>query len=111
MGNSKQDPKKTVIDQPLLTTEARLVRLQEAALTLAEERILNGTASNQLIIKCLEYRPELEKAERELKATQAELAKAKAENLQSAKRTEELYEKVISSVRVYMGVADDGEDI
>lgn len=94
------------------TPEGREAQLIAAAVDLAEKRILDGTASNQLLIHFLKRADPKEKIEKEILERQKDLIVAKTENLESQKRTEELYQKAINAMKVYsgQGIPDD-EDL
>ena len=85
------------------TPEGREAQLIAAAVDLAEKRILDGTASNQLLIHFLKRADPKEKIEKEILERQKDLIVAKTENLESQKRTEELYQKAIDAMRIYNG--------
>ena len=76
--------------RPALTPEARENQMIALAVDLAEKQLLEGTASSQVITHYLKLGTTKEKLEREILEKQKELIEAKTENLQSAKRIEEL---------------------
>ena len=77
--------------RPALTPEARENQMIALAVDLAEKQLLEGTASSQVITHYLKLGTTKEKLEREILEKQKALIEAKTENLQSAKRIEELY--------------------
>lgn len=85
------------------TPEGREAQLIAAAVDLAEKRILDGTASNQLLIHFLKRADPKEKIEKEILERQKDLIIAKTENLESQKKTEELYQRAINAMKVYTG--------
>lgn len=90
--------------------EARERRLASLAMDRAEQQLIDGTASSQVITHFLklasrDYELQIEKLEEENK-----LLRAKTENLQSQKRTEEFYAKVLHAMGVYSGTIDETED-
>lgn len=96
--------------RPALTPESREQQLIAAAMDLAEEQILNGTASSQVIAHFLKlgstkYQIEKRKLERE-----TDLLEAKTEMIKSAEHIEELYSEAIDAMRVYSGSGDVKDD-
>lgn len=97
---------------PSTTPEGRESQLISAAIDLAEEQLLNGTASAQVITHYLKLGTERERRENLLLQKQIELAEAKVESLKSARRVEELYADAIKAMKRYSGHGDeDAEDI
>ena len=94
---------------PALTPEARENQLIAAATNLAEEQILNGTASNQVIIHYLKLGSSKGRLENEKLREENKLLKAKTENLESQKRVEELYAEAVNAMRTYSGQDTDLE--
>ena len=88
---------------PARTPEERENQLISAAFDLAEKKILEGTASSQLITYVLKLGNEKERLERDILASQRKLMDAKTENLASSKRIEELYNNAINAMRHYNG--------
>lgn len=99
MDASKPKKKK----RPALSPEARENQMIALAVDLAEQQLMDGTASSQVITHFLKLGSSKEKIEREMLANQSELIKAKTENLQSAKRIEELYTNALNAMRDYSG--------
>lgn len=95
---------------PATTPEARENQLIAMAYDRAEQQIREGTASSQVITHFLKLGSSKEKIEQEILREQAKLITAKTENLQSAKRIEELYEKAIVAMRVYQGAPEIQDD-
>lgn len=89
-----------------MTPEGRENQLISLAVDLAEKQLLEGTASAQVITHYLKLGTTKEKLEKEKLEAENELLRAKAENLSSQKRTEELYENAIKAMRVYVGVEE-----
>lgn len=89
--------------KPAFTPEARENQLIALAMNAAEEQLINGTASSQVIVHFLKLgctKTELEKIKLE---KENELLKAKTEALESAKRIEELYSNALNAMRNYSG--------
>ncbi len=98
--------------RPALTPESRETQLISLAMDVAEEQLLNGTASSQIITHYLKLGTMKEKVELEKLALEKELVKAKTEAMQSSKHMEELYANAIASMRRYSGEPslEDEED-
>ena len=99
--------------RPALTPEARENQMIALAVDLAEKQLLEGTASSQVITHYLKRGTTKEKLEREILEKQKELIEAKTENLQSAKRIEELYKNALDAMKNYsrhMTESEDDED-
>lgn len=95
------------------TPEARENQLISMAMNLAEERILDGTASNTLLIHYLKLGSTREKMEKELMEKQMKKLDAQTESIESAQRIEGLYAKAIDAMRMYSGqrpLNEDNED-
>lgn len=96
-------PSSGYIEPPAQTVEAREQQLSCLAYNLVEQRLREGTASSAETVHFLKLgsskeRIELEKAREEIK-----LLKAKTEELQTAKRMEELYSDAIRKFAIYSG--------
>ena len=95
---------------PALTPEAREKQLISLAVNEAEKRILDGSASNQLLIHFLKLASSREQLEREKLEKENELLRARTEALESSKRVEELYSEAIAAFKSYaMEDFDDSE--
>lgn len=89
--------------RPALSPEARENQLISLAVDLAEKQLLEGTASSQVITHYLKLGTQKEKIEREMLEKKKDLIVAKTENLQSAKRIEELYSNALKAMQNYSG--------
>lgn len=94
------------------TMDARDNQMIALAYDLVEQRMREGTATSQETTYFLKYAAMREKAELELDILreQRKLLEAKTENLQMAKRNEELLEKAMSAFASYRSTADYHED-
>ena len=93
-----------------LSPEAREQQLISLATDLAEQQLMDGTASAQVITHYLklgssEEKKKLEKAEAEIK-----LMEAKIEALQRDERIEELFKSALDSFKVDSGQTVTAED-
>src|SRR5574344_570466 len=95
--------------RPAITPEARENQIIALAVDLAEKQLIEGTASSQVITHYLKLATTKEKIEREILEKQKALIEAKTENLQSAKRIEELYSNALKAMQNYSGqtIIDD----
>jgi hypothetical protein len=107
MGRKNDDKPRPL---PALDPEARENQLIAQAINLAEEKLLDGTASNQLIIHYLKLGSTKERLEKEKLEKENELLKAKTNALESQRRTEELDAEAIAAITRYSGHYDDEED-
>ena len=89
--------------RPGLTPESREDQLVALAINLAEEQLLAGTASSQVISHFLKIGSTKERIEKEILKEQKDLIKAKTEALKSEKRVEELYAEALNAMRRYSG--------
>jgi hypothetical protein len=96
--------------RPALTPEARENQLISLAVDLAEEQLLQGTASSQVITHYLKLGSTKERIEKEILEKQKDLIEAKTQSLQSAKRIEELYANALNAMRNYGGQGDSDGD-
>lgn len=92
---------------PARSAEARENQLINLAVDLAEKKLLDGSASSQIIVTLLNLgtmkaRLELEKAKSDLR-----VAEAKIEQIKSQESSKDLYEKALAAFREYKG---DNED-
>lgn len=95
--------------RPATTPEGRENQMVASAFDLAEKQIANGTASSQVITHFLKLGSSREKLEQMKLAKENELASAKIEGMESAKRVEEMYGKALNAMRAYSG-QDTQED-
>lgn len=96
--------------KPALTPEARENQLIARAVDLAEQQLIDGTASSQVITHFLKLGSTKERIEKEILEKQKELISAKTQALQSAQRIEELYADAIKAMRRYSGQAEPEDD-
>ena len=96
--------------RPALTPEARENQLIYLATELAEKQLRDGTASSQVITHYLKLGSSKERLEKEILEKQKDLMVAKTEQIQSAKRIEELYANAISAMRRYSGHSDEEDE-
>lgn len=95
--------------RPALTVEGRENQMISLAEDLAEKQLREGTASSQVITHYLKLGSTKERIEKEILKKQKELIAAKTENLQSAKRIEELYANALEAMRSYRSSGEEDE--
>lgn len=95
--------------RPALTPDARENQLISLAVDLAEQQLIEGTASSQVITHYLKLGSTRERLEKERLAEENKLLKAKTKAYESAKETKELYEMAIRAFRDYGGQSEDDE--
>lgn len=73
------------------------------AQNLAEQQLMDGTASSQVITHYLKLGTEKAKLEREMLEKQVELTVAKTKAIESTEKIEQLYSNAIRAMREYSG--------
>ncbi len=97
-------------EPPAQTAEAREQQMIALSVNLAEKQLREGTASSQVITHYLKLGSMKERREREKLEEEIKLLRARTEELQAAKKVEELYEKAIHAFGIYNGeVPSDDE--
>lgn len=89
--------------RPAITPEARENQLISLATNLAEQQLMDGTASSQVITHYLKLGTAKSQLELEKLKRENELLRAKTESIESAKRVEELYAQAIDAIKLYSG--------
>ena len=110
MGRAKKTAQEVVHKprpQPASSPEARETQMISYAINLAEQQLLDGTASSQVITHYLKLGSMREQLEKEKLIEENKLLRAKTEMLESAKRTEELYLEALAAMKSYSGAGDD----
>lgn len=102
-GKAASSSKSSRMMRPALSPEARENQLVALATDLAEKQLREGTASSQVITHYLKLGSSKERIEKEILEKQKELIEAKTQNLQSAKRIDELYAQALAAMRSYSG--------
>lgn len=106
--DSASRAKITVNQPPALSPEDREQQLISLATALAEKQLKDGTASPSVVVHYLKLGTMREQEEREKLRNENELLKAKREAIQSAQRTEEIFQEALSVFKEYSG-GDDNE--
>lgn len=92
--------------QPAKTQEGRENQMISLAVDLAEQQLLKGTASAQVITHYLKLGTVREQYEREKLAEEVKLRRAQTDAIESSKKIEALYEEAIKAMRSYAGDED-----
>lgn len=96
--------------RPAITPEARENQLISLATNLAEQQLMDGTASSQVITHYLKLGTAKSQLELEKLKRENELLRAKTESIESAKRVEELYAQAIDAIKLYSGNGGSSND-
>ena len=96
--------------RPALTPEARENQLISLAVDLAEQQLLNGTASSQVITHYLKLGTTRERLEQKKIEQEIEFQKAKTKAIEDAADMKELYAEAIKAMRIYSGQGSMPED-
>lgn len=94
------------VEPPALTIEDREDQLIALAVDLAEQRLRDGTASNQLIAEIMKLGTTKERLQKEKLKHENEMLKAKTEALESRKNTDKMYARAINAMRSYAGLGE-----
>lgn len=92
-----------------LSPEAREAQMISYAVDLAEQQLRDGTASSQIITEYLKRGSRKTELELEKLRHENELLKAKTEAIQSAAKSEELYENALKAFTRYAGLGGGEE--
>lgn len=104
--------KRRILGRPATTAHERENQLISHAYDLAEQQLVEGTASSQVMTHFLKMGATRESLEQERLRNENLVLEAKARGMQSAQRVEELYEQALNAMRAYSGddVYDEYED-
>lgn len=91
------------------TPEAREDQLIALAIDVAEEQLINRTASAQVITHFLKLGSTKERLEKEKLEEETKLVSAKRKAIESEERSEALYAEALKAMRHYRGEKDDDE--
>lgn len=92
---------------PASTPEAREAQLINLAYDLVEQRLIDGTASSAETTAFIRLGTQKASLERAKLEAEVELAKAKTENLEVARRTEQMMSEAIEAMKTYTGYRGD----
>ena len=94
-----------------MSPEARENQMISLAVDVAEQQMLKGTASSQVITHFLKLGSRKEQLEREKLENENELLRTRIKALESSEKSEEMYAKVLRAIKEYSGRedVDDGD--
>lgn len=96
--------------KPATTPEEDERQAVGLAMSLAKRQMQEGTASSQVITHFLKLGTVREELERDKLRGENALLKAKAEQLESHKATEELFKEALQAMRAYSGTEEPIRD-
>lgn len=96
--------------RPALNPESRENQMIALATDCAEQQLLDGTASSQLIVHYLKLGTTKERLEKEKLENENKLLLAKVKALESQEHSDSKYEEVLRALRTYNGQAVDYDD-
>lgn len=96
--------------RPALNPESRENQMIALAIDLAEQQLLDGTASSQVITHYLKLGTTRERLEKEKVENENKLLLAKVKALESQEHSDSKYEEVLRALRTYNGQAVDYDD-
>lgn len=91
------------------TADQRERQMVDLAVDLAEQQLLDGTASASVITHYLKLGTTRERLEQERLAAENTLLKTKVNVLESSQKTEELYREALEAMRSY-GMTTENEE-
>jgi hypothetical protein len=97
----KSEDKKPKGNRPSTDPQAREQQLVNLAVNLAEQQLLDGTASPSVINHFLKLASTRETIEREILEKQAKLIEAKALSISKDREAEEIAKKAIEAMKNY----------
>ena len=112
MARAVNRAKLSVIERepPAMSVEDREDQLYALAFDLAEERLRDKSASNQLIAEIILSGTSKARLEKEKLRRENEVLRVKAEAMESQKHSDEMYVKAIKAMRSYAGLEEFDDD-
>lgn len=101
--------KKVEAGRKALSPEARENQLIARAIDLAEQQLIDGTASSQVITHFLKLGTTKAELEKEKLRIETKKAEAQIKSMQNADEMKEVYEKALKAMRNYQGYGDPDE--
>lgn len=95
--------------RPALSPEARENQLISLAVDLAEQQLLDGTASSQVITHFLKLGTTRAELEKEKLKRENKVLEAKAKAIESSEEVKVLYENALKAMRNYAGYGEPDE--
>ena len=96
--------------RPALTPEARENQLISMAVDLAEQQLIDGTASSQVITHYLKLGSMKNKYEMEKLKAENDLLRAKAKSIEDQADMKQIYTDAINAMKRYSGHGDDSDE-
>lgn len=109
-GTSTESPRAPGRLRPGLSPESNENQCISLAMDIAKQKLLDGTASNSMILHFLKLGTTREQLERERLEVQMELDKAKKEALESQSKVEQLYAEAMKAMQLYSGYSSNNEE-
>ena len=100
----------TIKIRPALTPEARENQLISMAVDLAEQQLIDGTASSQVITHYLKLGSMKNKYEMEKLKAENELLRAKAKSIEDQADMKQIYTDAINAMKRYSGHGDESDE-
>lgn len=114
MRRSRQDTSQSNLAnrkmKPAATVEGRENQLTALAMDLVEERLRNGTATSAETVHFLKLGSTEARLKKEILKEEKKLVTAKAEALESQKKSEELFASAIKAFKEYSGEAEEEDE-
>lgn len=96
-------------DLPAITAEAREDQMIAKAMDLAQRKLEDGTASNQLIVHYLRLGSLKERKNLEILEAQRQLYVAKTKQIEAEQSTMEMYKEAMEAFKSYSGDYEEEE--
>lgn len=109
MPKVKASSPKATRGRPALSPEARENQLIARAIDLAEQQLIDGTASSQVITHFLKLGTTRAELEKEKLKQENKLLEAKTKQAETSEEIKSLYENAIKAFRNYNGQGDPDE--
>ena len=97
-------------EPPALTVDGRFDQLVSLAVDLAEERLRDKSASNQLISEIIRYGSQKEKLMREKIQRETEMLAAKADALRAHETSVQMIQEAMRAMQEYSPTREDNEE-
>ena len=108
--NTKTSASKKTRMPPAKSPEEQEQRMISAAVNLAEQQLLEGTASSQVICHYLKLASSKNRVEKEKMQEEIKLLRAKTKTIESAERMELVYKEALDAMKEYSGKRPEDYD-
>ena len=111
MAKTTNNVRTTTKRRAAMSPEARENQMISLAVDVAEQQMLKGTASSQVITHFLKLGSRKEQLEREKLENEKQLLRTSIKALESSEKSEDMYAKVLRAIKEYSGRedVDDGD--